>query len=138
MFAKSISEIVLVVRDVPASARFYRDVAALAPHTEPTDDWAWFWTGEPERSALLGLRRGTLLFEEHSPRPPGARWGPIHYALRVPRGRLDAAVAHVRARGVTVYGPMRLEWMNALSYYFYDPDDNLLEWWSPDPSGTGL
>jgi len=23
--------------------------------------------------------------------------------------------------------------MNARSYYFYDPDGNLLEFWSPDP-----
>jgi len=30
-------------------------------------------------------------------------------------------------------GPMRLEWMKADAYYFYDPDGNLLEWWTPDP-----
>jgi catechol 2,3-dioxygenase-like lactoylglutathione lyase family enzyme len=30
-----------------------------------------------------------------------------------------------------VYGPVELEWMNAESYYFYDPDGNLLEFWSP-------
>jgi hypothetical protein len=25
--------------------------------------------------------------------------------------------------------------MRALSYYFYDPDGNLLEFWSPDQGG---
>jgi catechol 2,3-dioxygenase-like lactoylglutathione lyase family enzyme len=33
-----------------------------------------------------------------------------------------------------VYGPVELEWMNAESYYFYDPDGNLLEFWSPAAS----
>lgn len=135
MFANSISEIVLVVRDVPVAARFYRDVVGLAPLTEVSAEWAWFWTGEVGASVMLGLRCGTLLFEERSPRPAGARWGPVHYAFRVPRDQLDAAVEHVRSRGVTVHGPVRLAWMNAESYYFYDLDDNLLEWWSPDPAG---
>jgi len=26
---------------------------------------------------------------------------------------------------------VELEWMNAQSWYFYDPDGNLLEFWSP-------
>lgn len=25
------------------------------------------------------------------------------------------------------------EWMKASAYYFYDPDGNMLEFWSPDP-----
>jgi catechol 2,3-dioxygenase-like lactoylglutathione lyase family enzyme len=33
--------------------------------------------------------------------------------------------------GVDVFGPVEFEWMNAESYYFYDPDGNLLEFWSP-------
>lgn len=32
-----------------------------------------------------------------------------------------------------VFGPVYFDWMEALSYYFYDPDGNLLEFWSPDP-----
>jgi catechol 2,3-dioxygenase-like lactoylglutathione lyase family enzyme len=32
---------------------------------------------------------------------------------------------------VEVYGPEQLDWMNAQAYYFYDPDGNLLEFWSP-------
>ena len=138
MFSQSISEIVLVVRDVGVAERFYREVVGLRPLSEPTDEWAWFWTGEPDRSAMLAVHRGKLLFEEHAPTPPAPptpparRWGPIHYAFRVPRDRLDDAVAHVRAAGVTVHGPVPLTWMRATSYYFYDPDGNLLEWWSPD------
>ena len=33
--------------------------------------------------------------------------------------------------GVEVYGPEQLDWRNARAYYFYDPDGNLLEFWSP-------
>ena len=35
--------------------------------------------------------------------------------------------------GQEIYGPVYFDWMEALSYYFYDPDGNLLEFWSPDP-----
>ncbi len=47
MFSRGISETVLVVQDVEASARFYRDVVGLVPRTEPEEGWAWFWAGPP-------------------------------------------------------------------------------------------
>jgi len=134
MFSRGFAEIVLVVRDVPAAARFYHDVVGLVPHTEPDEEWAWFWAGTPGSPPRLALHKGALLFEERSPHPPGARFGHVHYAFVVDSGDLEAAVAHVRASGVEVYGPTRFEWMKAVSYYFYDPDGNLLEWWSPDPA----
>lgn len=130
MFAEGYSEIVLVVADVPTSARFYQEVVGLEAEVPADEAWAWFQVGG---GARLGLHKGALLFEEHSPRPEGARFGPVHYAFRVPRERLDAAVAHVRAHGIEVYGPTPFAWMRSNSYYFYDPDGNLLEWWSPDP-----
>jgi len=43
------------------------------------------------------------------------------------------AVGHVCAQGLGVFGPVCLDWMQATSYYFYDPDGNLLESWSPNP-----
>ena len=48
----------------------------------------------------------------------------------MPRNRLETAVEHVEGKGVEVYGPTHFDWMNATSYYFYDPDGNLLEFWS--------
>jgi catechol-2,3-dioxygenase len=35
-----------------------------------------------------------------------------------------------------VYGPKRFDWMSAEAWYFYDPDGNLLEFWSPDPKSV--
>ena len=130
MFSTELAEIVLIVEDVESSARFYREVVGLTPE----NDWAWFWAGEPGRAQRVALHRGPLLFEERSPLPEGERWGRIHYAFNVPRGKLEEAADHIREKGAEVYGPVYFDWMKALSYYFYDPDGNLLEFWSPDPS----
>ena len=136
MFSEGLAEIVLVVGDVERSARFYGEVVGLTPETPAGDGWAWFWAGEPGRTQRLALHRGPLLFEEHSPLPEGRRWGRVHYAFVVPYEKLEAAVEHVRANGVEVYGPTYFDWMGATSYYFYDPDGNLLEFWSPEPTNT--
>lgn len=130
--ATGFAELVLVVDDVPRAAAFYREVVGLAVERGADESWAWFWTGAPHASARLALRRGTLLFEEHSPRGAAPAWGPVHFALTVPRSELGAATERVRDAGVTVHGPTRLEWMSATSQYFYDPDGNLVEFWSPD------
>lgn len=133
MFSSGISEMVLTVEDVPAAARFYEEVVGLAPEGEADEEWAWFWAGTPGEAQRIALHKGSLLFEEHSPLPEGERWGRVHYAFEVPKDKLDRAVEHVRGEGVEVYGPVRFDWMGADSYYFYDPDGNLLEWWSRDP-----
>lgn len=132
VFAAGYAELVLVVKDVQFAAQFYRDVVKLTPETEPSDEWAWFFMGTPDLQQRLALRRGKLLFEEHSPHHEGKRWGQVHFAMRVPRTRLVSAVAHVRSCEVEVHGPSRFDWMSATSYYFYDPDGNLIEFWSPD------
>jgi catechol 2,3-dioxygenase-like lactoylglutathione lyase family enzyme len=134
-FSRGLSEIVLIVSDVRKSAQFYREVVGLAPATEANEEWAWFWAGPPETKQRIAVHRGSLLFEEQSPLPAGQRWGKVHYAFEVPPADLEAAVGHVRAAGVEVYGPTWFQWMRARSYYFYDPDGNLLEWWSPDSEG---
>src|SRR5262245_20721126 len=106
-FSRGLAELVLIVRDVPKAAQFYREVVGLEPATQANDEWAWFWAERPGMARRLALHRGTLLFEEHSPFPPAERWGRVHYAFEVARADLDAAVAHVRGAGVEVYGPVR-------------------------------
>lgn len=97
---QGISEIVLMVEDVRTSAAFHRNVLGLKPEMEVTEEWAWFRMGHPDRPQRIALHRGSLLFEEHSPRPPGEGWGQVHYALHVPREWLDPTVARARAQGV--------------------------------------
>jgi catechol-2,3-dioxygenase len=130
MFSSGISELLLVVEDVRSSARFYEEVVGLTPEKEADDEWAWFWAGTPGEAQRIALRKGPLLFEQHSPRPEGERWGAVHNSFEGSWDRLDDAVGHVRSKGVEVYGPVNLDWMDAISYYFYDPDANLIEWWS--------
>jgi catechol 2,3-dioxygenase-like lactoylglutathione lyase family enzyme len=135
MSSRGISELVLIVEDVPAAARFYKEVVGLTLEHETSDEWAWFWAGEPGDPQRIALHRGSLLFEEHSPLPEGGRFGRVHFAFEVARDELDEAVERVRSAGVELYGPVDFDWMNARSYYFYDPDANLLEFWSPNDRG---
>ena len=133
MSSRGLSELVLIVEDVPKASRFYQDVVGLELEQETGDEWAWFWAGKVGDPQRIALHRGTLLFEEHSPFPEGHRFGTVHFALDVAPQDLDASVERVRAAGVEVYGPVEFDWMNARSYYFYDLDGNLLEFWSPTP-----
>ncbi len=129
---------VLFVEDAEKSKAFYRDVVGLTPYdkTPQTDGWAWFWTGEPGQSSWLAVRErrgyssqvgGKHLFDDTHP------WGAVHFAFEVPRDEIEKAVEHVKSKGYEVWGPQRWDWMRADAYYFYDPDGNLVEWWTPDP-----
>ena len=95
---RGLSELVLIVPDVPAAAAFYRDLIGLIPARPPSDDWAWFWVGDPANLQRLAVHKGPLLFEEHSPRPTGARFGPTHFAFEVARPDLAAMVDRLRPR----------------------------------------
>lgn len=133
MAPPTLIELVLCVQDVRKAARFYREVVGLEPIKEPSDGWASFWAGEKETNAWIGLRKGTLLYEEHSPFPEGERFGRVHYAMRVPTEQRELVLARLESNGVEVYGPEVWEpgRFEGASYYFYDPDGNLLEFWFP-------
>lgn len=134
-FVSGLCEIVLSVRDVEACTRFYREVVGLVAEGEPEHDWAWFRCERDGHAQRLAITNRVLAFEEHSPHPPGKRFGHVHFALLVMRGDLASAVDRARAAGVKVFGPIRHEWMKAESYYLYDPAGNLVEFFSPDDAG---
>jgi catechol-2,3-dioxygenase len=136
MSSVGLAELVLIVEDVRASARFYEDVVGLTPETEVSEEWAWFWAGKTGVKQRVALHRGSLLFEEHSPLPEGERFGRVHFAFEVDRADLEREVERVRSTGLDVHGPVEFDWMDARAYYFYDPDGNLLEFWSPDPASS--
>jgi catechol 2,3-dioxygenase-like lactoylglutathione lyase family enzyme len=131
MNVKGFSEIVLIVKDIPKSKKFYEDIVGLT--IEGSDkDWVWFYVGDKNGNQRLAIHKGKLLFEEKSPLPEGKRWGQIHFAFEVDRNSLEQGIEKVKTSGVEVYGPVDFKWMKAKSYYFYDPDGNLIEYWSPD------
>jgi catechol 2,3-dioxygenase-like lactoylglutathione lyase family enzyme len=130
--SRGFAELVLIVDDVPKAADFYEQVVGLEPEHRTGEEWAWFWAGRPGDLQRIALHKGSLLFEEHSPYPEGERFGRVHYAFDVAPEDLAAAVERVRSAGVDVYGPVDFdEPFNAQSYYFYDLDGNLLEFFSP-------
>ncbi len=129
MSVRGFSELVLVVKDVPRATAFYRDAVGLTPEREPDEDWAWFLLSE-NPVQRLALTKGPLLFEENAPRTPA--FGAVHFAMLVERPDLAAALDRLRKHGVEILGPTHFEWMAAESHYFYDPDGNLAEFWTPD------
>ncbi len=134
MLSAGIHEIVLVVRDLEKAIQFYRDVIGLELRREPSEEWASFATISLENPQWLGLRKGSLLYEEYSPRPEGQRFGPVHFALQARASARDEFLQNARSRGIGVYGPERWESrMKGESYYCFDPDDNLVEYWFPSP-----
>jgi len=132
MMSAGIHEIVLVVKDVRKAAQFYRDVVGLTLRAEPTEEWAIFATISLANPQWLGLRKGHLLYEEHSPRPQGQRFGPVHFALQAGQPSPEEFLQNARQHGIEVYGPEKWEGrMKGQSYYCYDHDDNLFEYWFP-------
>ena len=89
MYSSGISELVLVVKDVRSSARFYEEVVGLTPEKEADDEWAWFWGGTPGEAQRIALRKGPLLFEQHSARPEGERPEVLENIRNVPLPKSD-------------------------------------------------
>ncbi len=129
MSVRGLSELVLVVKDVERAAAFYREAVGLRPEKEADAGWAWFLLCD-DPVQRLALAKGPLLFEEKAPRSPA--FGAVHFALRVERADIEDALARLRGHGVEVMGPTRFEWMGAESWYFYDLDGNLGEFWVED------
>lgn len=108
-FTTGLAELVLIVEDVPRAADFYREVVGLEPESPADEEWAWFFAGAADRSQRIALHKGSLLFEEHSPHPEGHRFGNVHFALEVPRDRLDEAVATLGRASRLRADPVRLD-----------------------------
>jgi lactoylglutathione lyase len=116
----------LTVRDVPASAAFYRDVVGLEPALDlPERNAAFLWIGERGR-AMLGLWGiGSSVVSVN-----------LHIAFEVALDDLLRSPGRLRAQGVTpmsFFGeetgePDVLAWMPAAAVYFEDPDGHLLEY----------
>ena len=86
---------------------------------------------EPDRS--LFFRAGSsvfLLFGAEATRqggtlPPHGATGPVHTCFLAPEADYERWKEHLRSRGIEILQEVR--WPRGLSFYFHDPEGNLLE-----------
>lgn len=134
-----IHEMVLEVRDLEASTRFYADIIGLKVITR--------WEGD--RKAVWLDMGDTVALGLWPPETGGAKaiangrgGSHVHFALRIPRGSIDAVQARLHDLG---YSPERIDFDDGnRSLYIDDPDGNCLELmdavvdWSGTPVGTDV
>jgi catechol 2,3-dioxygenase-like lactoylglutathione lyase family enzyme len=65
---------------------------------------------------------GTIVLQEDM-----GRWPRQHFAFRVDVPELSRLKEYLERRNVVLKGPVSLDWMNAGSLYFCDPDGHDLE-----------
>jgi len=113
-------ETVLYYTDQQRAHDFYVDVLGMR-----------LLDSEPRRS--LFFRAGdsvVLMFDAEETAkggklPPHGARGSIHVCFQVPADEYDAWKTYLGKRGVRVFN--EIDWPRGQSFYFHDPDGNLLE-----------
>ncbi len=116
-----IKETCIYVKDLEQTRHFYEDLLGLQLISLVKERHVFFKAGQ---SVLLCfIAEETLLQEEL---PPHGATGIIHFAFEVEAGDYESALKHVKSCGIKVLYEQL--WKNNLkSFYFSDPDKNLLE-----------
>ncbi len=118
---RGLHEMVLEVTDLEASTRFYEDVIGLRIVQRWGKDRpaVWFDMGD---TAALGLWSAKAAIGALANGRGGAH---VHFALRLPRGNIDAVQARLESFG---YAVLRIEFDDGnCSVYLDDPDGNCVE-----------
>jgi catechol 2,3-dioxygenase-like lactoylglutathione lyase family enzyme len=118
---QGISEVILVVADVPRSLAFYRDVVGLQVDNDGNQKFAWLWAGAPGRQQRVGITAGPLSFGAAHVK------GPQHFAFGTENARIDELKAALERHKLEVEGPVEFPFWGARSIYFSDPDGNRVE-----------
>ena len=113
-------ETVLYFSDQARTAAFYGDLLGMRLLDQEPGRSLFYRAGD----SVFLLFRGDRTREGGSLPPHGAR-GPIHTCFRVPPERYDDWRAWIEERGVTILRDV--QWNPGRSFYFEDPDGNLLE-----------
>ena len=139
MAVHELGHIVLYVRDVEASRRFYRDVLGWSELPVELPGAAMFSSGRTHHELLL-LEVGP----QAQPIPRGRRVGMYHFGLKVGESddELREVLAQLREHGVPVLGATDHGVTHSL--YIADPDGNEIELyidvqpprWKEDPAAV--
>ncbi|MET7243613.1 VOC family protein [Methylobacterium sp. EM32] len=125
-----ILETVLYVDDLARAAAFWGGPIGLPCLHEDHRMRAYDVAG---RGVLLLFPRGGSLHPIATPGgtiPPHDGSGPLHLALSIPAGALEAWERHLTAHGIPIEG--RTTWpRGGISLYFRDPDGHLVELATP-------
>ncbi len=130
--APTLTHIALHVRDLAASAAFYRDWCALAQVHERAGEGV-VWLAEPGRGQefVLVLIGGG----PERPRIEGD-YGHLGFALD-DRTAVDDVVARARDAGLLAWGPYDESWPTGYYCGVADPDGNIVEFSYGQPLGPG-
>jgi catechol-2,3-dioxygenase len=121
---EGVSELTLQVRDLDASEQWYTENLHLpVVGRQPEDGFVWLKAGDWTR---LGL---WLPGERQFGDRPGAH---VHFAMRVARGDIPELADQLRAKGLTVEGPVHHPG-KASSIYVKDPDGHVIEFFDYEP-----
>lgn len=122
MEVKELGHLVLYVRDLETSRRFYRDLLGWKEIAQLGRIGAMFSSGRTHHELLL-LEVGA----EAAPVPPGRRLGLYHFGLKIGESddELREALQELQAAGVPVVGTA--DHTVTHSVYILDPDGNEIE-----------
>jgi catechol 2,3-dioxygenase-like lactoylglutathione lyase family enzyme len=115
-----ILETVLYVSDIDRAEQFYRDVMALRPIGKEPGRHVFFRVG----SGVLLLFRAERTRRSASLPPHGAD-GEIHICFTIAPDEYETWKARIRESRIVI--EKETEWPGGRSFYFRDPDGNLLE-----------
>jgi lactoylglutathione lyase len=115
---QGVYEVAIRVRDLKRSEAFYRDVLGLEEGLRDTSrNWLFL---------RVGGAAGMIVLQEEA-----GEWPTQHLAFSVVESQVEDAAQALTAAGVAVEGPVRHDWMPAISLYFSDPDGHALELCAP-------
>ena len=115
-----ILETVLYVTDIDRAERFYREVMSLTQIGKEPGRHVFFRVG----SGVLLLFRAERTRQTRSLPPHGAD-GEIHVCFTVSPAEYEVWKQRIQEQGLAVL--QETEWPEGRSFYFRDPDGNLLE-----------
>ena len=115
-----ILETVLYVSDIDRAEQFYRDVMALRPIGKEPGRHVFFRVG----SGVLLLFRAERTRRSASLPPHGAA-GEIHICFTIAPDEYETWKARIRESRIVI--EKETQWPVGRSFYFRDPDGNLLE-----------
>ena len=114
MKINGVFEVALKVKDLDVSSKFYQEVLGFKKGLyDEARRWLFLWVGENTGMVVLQEDKGD--------------WPLQHFAFSVDESALDQLKEALERRNIQVDGPVLLEWMNAASLYFADPDGHALE-----------